>query len=96
MFLNILVGLIVVGIFGVSAFFIVRRARRKALYRLLSQNLYLIKINELSWKRLMTLHNVYFINNLLKEARTAIKEDNFKSFKNNFLKDYNVKKTSLQ
>ncbi|MBS3133830.1 tRNA guanosine(34) transglycosylase Tgt [Candidatus Woesearchaeota archaeon] len=57
---------------------------------------YLIKINELSWKRLMTLHNVYFINNLLKEARTAIKEDNFKSFKNNFLKDYNVKKTSLQ
>ena len=44
MFLNILVGLIVVGIFGVSAFFIIRRARRKALYRLLSQNLYLIKI----------------------------------------------------
>ena len=36
---------------------------------------YLIKINELSWKRLLTIHNVHFINNLTKEARTTIKEN---------------------
>ena len=53
---------------------------------------YLIKINELSWKRLMTLHNVYFINNFLKDIRTAIKENSFEKFKKDFLKNYKFKK----
>ena len=52
---------------------------------------YLIKINELSWKRLITLHNVHFINNLLKEAGIAIKENRFNNFKQEFLKNYEIR-----
>ncbi|MAG47442.1 tRNA guanosine(34) transglycosylase Tgt [archaeon] len=52
---------------------------------------YLIKINEPSWKRLVTIHNITFLNNFLTQIRTSIKENNFTKFKKDFIKNYKVK-----
>ncbi len=49
---------------------------------------YLIKINEYNWMRLVSLHNIYFIQNLFKEIKNAIKENNFKKFKEGYLKKF--------
>ncbi|HLC63063.1 MAG TPA: tRNA guanosine(34) transglycosylase Tgt [Candidatus Nanoarchaeia archaeon] len=49
---------------------------------------HLLKINELSWKRLVTWHNLHFVNNLMKECRKAIKEDRFQRFERDFVKNY--------
>ncbi|MBU2639929.1 MAG: tRNA guanosine(34) transglycosylase Tgt [Nanoarchaeota archaeon] len=46
---------------------------------------YLIKINEYNWMRLVSLHNIYFIQNLIKEIKEAIKEKRFKEFKKEYL-----------
>ncbi len=47
---------------------------------------HLIKIKEPLWKRLLSLHNIHFLNNLLEEARTAIKEQTLHTFKKNLYK----------
>ena len=52
---------------------------------------HLIKINELTWKRLVTWHNLYFVKNLIDEVKKSIKEDKFEKFKKEFLKNYKVK-----
>ncbi len=49
---------------------------------------HLCKTKELSWMRMVTVHNLYFILSLLKEARLAITQGNFKEFKNDFAKSY--------
>ncbi|MBS3157330.1 queuine tRNA-ribosyltransferase family protein [Candidatus Woesearchaeota archaeon] len=46
---------------------------------------YLIKIHDYSWKRLVSMHNIKFIQNLLEKAKTEIKENNFEKFKKNYL-----------
>jgi len=46
---------------------------------------YLIKINEISWKRLISIHNIYFIQNLLEEIKKSIKEGDFEKFKKDYL-----------
>jgi len=53
---------------------------------------HLLKINELSWKRLVTWHNLHFVNNLMKEAREEIKEDRFGRFEKEFFRGYGVKR----
>lgn len=52
---------------------------------------HLIFENEILGLRLMTIHNVHFLLNLMQEIRRQIKKDNFKKFKNNFLKKYQEK-----
>src|SRR3989338_1137239 len=52
---------------------------------------HLIKINELTWKRLVTWHNLYFVKNLIDEVKKSIKKDKFEKFKKEFLKNYKVK-----
>ncbi len=52
---------------------------------------HLIKINELTWKRMVTWHNLYFVKNLIEEVKRSIKENRFEKFKNDFLKNYKVK-----
>ena len=52
---------------------------------------HLLKINELSWKRLVTWHNLYFVNNLMVECRKAIKENGFAGFEKGFLERYKFK-----
>lgn len=44
MFLNVLASVIGGGILGALAYFVIRQIKRKALFRALNQNLYLIKI----------------------------------------------------
>ncbi len=46
---------------------------------------HLVKTGEVLGIRLTTLHNLYFILNLMKEARKSIKEDRFLHFKKEFL-----------
>ena len=46
---------------------------------------YLIKIEAVVWKRLISLHNIYFIQNLFKEIKEAIKENRFEEFKKEYL-----------
>jgi queuine tRNA-ribosyltransferase len=40
-------------------------------------------------QRLMTIHNIWFFNNLLEKIRNSIKKQNLISFKKNFLKKFN-------
>jgi queuine tRNA-ribosyltransferase len=49
---------------------------------------HLMKMNEPNGIRYCTYHNIYFINNLMKEARNTIKESRFEKFKKEFLKKY--------
>jgi queuine tRNA-ribosyltransferase len=49
---------------------------------------YLIKEGELLGLRLATIHNLHFINSLIKNIRKEIKNNNFKSFKKEFIKRY--------
>jgi len=49
---------------------------------------HLFNCNELLACRLATIHNLNFINNLMSEARSAILNDTFSSFKDNFLLSY--------
>ena len=46
---------------------------------------YLIKIKEYNWMRLVSIHNIYFIQNLIKECKEAIRENNFNEFKEEYL-----------
>jgi queuine tRNA-ribosyltransferase len=51
-------------------------------------------LREFEWLglRLTTLHNLHFLENLMKEARNAIKNGEFCDFKEDFLKKYLIKK----
>jgi len=47
---------------------------------------HLMKMQEPNGLKYCTYHNIYFINNLMKQIRTAIKENSFNQFKKEFLK----------
>jgi queuine tRNA-ribosyltransferase len=49
---------------------------------------HLIKSNETFGLRLTSYHNVYFLLNLMKNVRQAIREDNLKEFKEAFFEEY--------
>ncbi len=52
---------------------------------------HLFKEQEILSSILASYHNLYFLNNLLKEIRVAINEDRFAEYKKNFLERYNSK-----
>ena len=54
---------------------------------------HLVKADEQIAHRLKTYHNIYFINNLMREAKTAIKEHRFKQFEKEFTKNFTRKNT---
>lgn len=49
---------------------------------------HLFKAEEILGQRLATYHNLYFLIKLMNDSRTAILEERFKEFKDNFIKDY--------
>ncbi len=49
---------------------------------------FLLKMNEPTGQRLASYHNVYFIQNLMKEIRKSIEDKKFESFRKNFKKNY--------
>lgn len=51
---------------------------------------HLFKTNEVLGQRLATYHNLWFLLNLVKEARLAIKENRFIEFKEEFIKNYTM------
>ncbi|MEK6914703.1 MAG: tRNA guanosine(34) transglycosylase Tgt [Nanoarchaeota archaeon] len=51
---------------------------------------YLLKEDESVGKELASYHNIYFLNNLIKDARTAIKNKKFYNFLKNFKKRYKI------
>ncbi|WP_068267895.1 tRNA guanosine(34) transglycosylase Tgt [Caviibacter abscessus] len=51
---------------------------------------HLFKADEILGQRLATYHNIWFLLNLMKEARQAILENRFKSFKEEFIKNYTM------
>lgn len=55
---------------------------------------HLFKAEEILGQRLATYHNLYFLINLMKNARKAIKENRFVEFKEEFVKKYNLGKNS--
>ncbi|MGL5051314.1 MAG: tRNA guanosine(34) transglycosylase Tgt [Fusobacteriaceae bacterium] len=55
---------------------------------------HLFKADEILGARLATYHNLYFLLNMMKNARQAIIEKRFQEFKENFLEDYRSTKTS--
>ena len=50
---------------------------------------HLFKSTEYLGLRLATYHNLFFIQNLIKNVKKAIKEENFEEFKKEFVKNYN-------
>ncbi|MGL6064691.1 MAG: tRNA guanosine(34) transglycosylase Tgt [Fusobacteriaceae bacterium] len=55
---------------------------------------HLFKAEEILGGRLATYHNLYFLLNMMKEARKAILNKNFTNYKNEFIKTYSMGKTS--
>lgn len=53
---------------------------------------HLIYENEILGLRLMTIHNLHFLLNLMREIRKQIKNNNFIKFKKDFLKQFSSKK----
>ncbi|MBS3816800.1 MAG: tRNA guanosine(34) transglycosylase Tgt [Candidatus Thermoplasmatota archaeon] len=49
---------------------------------------HLCKSDELAWMRLASVHNLYFIIDLMEKTRKAIKENDFKRFKKDFIESY--------
>jgi len=49
---------------------------------------HLCKSDELAWMRMTSIHNLYFILQMMKDTRKAIKENRFKDFKSQFKKRY--------
>ena len=49
---------------------------------------HLAKTGEFGWMRLVTIHNLYFIQNLMKKARKAILHGNYREFIKDFILDY--------
>ncbi len=52
---------------------------------------HLWKLNEYTVYHYLSYHNIYFVQNMLKEIRKAIKEKRFSAYKRNFLKNYKLK-----
>lgn len=55
---------------------------------------HLFKAEEILGQRLATYHNLYFLIKLMDNARNAIKEGNFKTYKEEFINNYNKGKES--
>jgi queuine tRNA-ribosyltransferase len=55
---------------------------------------HLFKAGEILGQRLATIHNLYFLVNMMKDARKSILEENFFSFKDEFTKNYLSNKDS--
>lgn len=53
---------------------------------------HLYKCDETFGKRLLSIHNIRFLIHMMEEARTAIKEDRFGDFKDEFIKKYGDKR----
>ena len=49
---------------------------------------HLWRLNEYTVNHYLSYHNIYFIQNMLKEVRSAIKKKKFAQYKKNFLKNY--------
>ena len=49
---------------------------------------HLFRAKEMLGATLASIHNIYFITNLVKQMRQAILDDNFQEFKKDFLKNY--------
>jgi len=52
---------------------------------------HLMKTGEFGWMRLITIHNITFIQNLMANAREAILEDRFEVFRKEFTTSYTKK-----
>jgi len=52
---------------------------------------YLIKVHDYSWKRLVSMHNIQFIQDLLEKVKVSIKEGNFEKFKKESFSKLNSK-----
>jgi queuine tRNA-ribosyltransferase len=52
---------------------------------------HLWKLNEYTVNHYLSYHNIFFIQNMLKETRKAIKAKKFAQYKKNFLKNYRIK-----
>lgn len=57
---------------------------------------HLLNIDEILGIRLISLHNVYFYINLMKQIRQAIEESRFSEFKKEFLNEYKQKEKELK
>lgn len=57
---------------------------------------HLIKSNETFGLRLTSYHNLYFLINLMKDVRQAIREDNLLEFKENFFEEYGYNKPNAK
>lgn len=55
---------------------------------------HLFKADEILGARLATYHNLYFLLKMMKESRKAIIEGRFKEFKEEFIQNYNMGKSS--
>ena len=53
---------------------------------------HLYKCDETFGKRLLSIHNIRFLIHMMEEARTAIKEDRFGDFKDEFIRKYGDKR----
>lgn len=51
---------------------------------------HLVKAEEILAARLISIHNIHFLENLMKNIRSAIKEDRFLEFKNSFYEKYGL------
>jgi queuine tRNA-ribosyltransferase len=51
---------------------------------------HLVRADEMLGARLLSIHNVHFLENLMKNIRKAIKEDRFLEFKNEFYEKYGL------
>ena len=49
---------------------------------------HLVRANEIFGLRLLSLHNLYFLQNFMREMRKAILEDRFSAFRSDFLEHY--------
>ena len=51
---------------------------------------HLINAGEILGARLITIHNIHFLTNLMEEIKQAIRENRFKQFKEDYLKNYKI------
>ena len=51
---------------------------------------HLFKANEMLAYRLISIHNIYFLNNLMEELREAIRQDRYVEFRQHFFDEYKM------
>ncbi|MGM0510443.1 MAG: tRNA guanosine(34) transglycosylase Tgt [Thermoplasmatota archaeon] len=49
---------------------------------------HLYRSDELSWMRMTSIHNLFFMNRLMENIRLSIQQDDFNTFKQNFIEEY--------